>query len=40
MMKMLKLNEGDPLRVTGASLPSGKFVKLQAQELSFIEVRI
>jgi hypothetical protein len=39
-MKTLKLNEGDPLRVTGASLPKGKFVKLQAQESSFIEVRI
>lgn len=38
MMKTLKLQEGDPLRVTGASLPKGSFVKLQAQEVDFIEV--
>ncbi|CAG7854495.1 SubName: Full=Related to UFD1-ubiquitin fusion degradation protein {ECO:0000313/EMBL:CCA73171.1} [Serendipita indica DSM 11827] len=38
MMKTLKLNEADPIRITGASLPKGKFVKLQAQETSFVEV--
>jgi ubiquitin fusion degradation protein 1 len=40
MMKTLKLKEGDPIQVTGASLPKGKFVKLQAQETSFVEVRL
>lgn len=40
MMKTLKLDEGDRLRVSGASLPKGKFVKLQAQETSFVEVCI
>ncbi|PVF98820.1 UFD1-domain-containing protein [Serendipita vermifera] len=38
MMNTLKLKEGDPIQVTGASLPKGKFVKLQAQETSFVEV--
>ncbi|KAG8805740.1 ubiquitin fusion degradation protein, partial [Serendipita sp. 399] len=38
MMKTLKLSEGQPIRITGASLPKGKFVKLQAQETSFVEV--
>lgn len=38
MMKTLKLSEGDRIRVTGAALPKGKFVKLQAQETSFLEV--
>lgn len=38
MMKTLRLNEGDPVRVTGARLPKGKFIKLQAQTVDFIEV--
>jgi Ubiquitin fusion degradation protein UFD1 len=38
MMKTLRLNEGDPIRVTGAQLPKGKFIKLQAQTVDFIEV--
>jgi len=38
MMKTLRLNEGDPIRVTGARLPKGKFIKLQAQTVDFIEV--
>ncbi|KAF9246176.1 UFD1-domain-containing protein [Melanogaster broomeanus] len=31
MMKTLRLQEGDPIRITGSELPKGKFVKLQAQ---------
>jgi ubiquitin fusion degradation protein 1 len=38
MMRTLKLSEGDRLRVTGTQLPKGRFVKLQAQETSFLEV--
>jgi hypothetical protein len=38
MMKTLKIEEGSIIRVTGASLPKGKFVKLQAQETSFVEI--
>ncbi|CAL1705096.1 unnamed protein product [Somion occarium] len=38
MMKTLRLEEGDPIRVTGASLPKGKFVKLQPQQVHFLEV--
>ena len=38
MMRTLKLAEGDRLRVTGTQLPKGRFVKLQAQETSFLEV--
>ena len=38
MMRTLKLVEGERIRVTGAQLPKGKFVKLQAQETSFLEV--
>lgn len=33
-----RLREGDPLRVTGAKLPKGKRVKIQAQNLEFLEV--
>lgn len=38
MMKTLRLNEGDPIRVTGTELPKGKMVKLQAQEVHFLEI--
>lgn len=38
MMKTLRLNEGDPIRITGADLPKGKMVKLQAQSVHFLEV--
>jgi len=38
MMKTLRLNEGDPIRITGASLPKGKLVKLQAQHVHFLEI--
>ncbi|KAI0333482.1 ubiquitin fusion degradation protein I [Cubamyces sp. BRFM 1775] len=38
MMKTLRLNEGDPIRVTGAELPKGKMVKLQAQTVHFLEI--
>jgi len=38
MMKTLRLNEGDPIRLTGTTLPKGKFVKLQAQTVDFLEV--
>lgn len=38
MMKTLRLEEGDPIRITGAELPKGKMVKLQAQSVHFLEV--
>jgi len=38
MMKTLRLNEGDPIRITGADLPKGKMVKIQAQSVHFLEV--
>lgn len=38
MMKKLGLNEGDPVRLTGAVLPKGKMVKIQAQSVDFLEV--
>jgi hypothetical protein len=38
MMKTLRLNEGDPIRITGTELPKGKMVKLQAQSVHFLEV--
>lgn len=38
MMKTLRLNEGDPIRITGTELPKGKMVKLQAQTVHFLEV--
>ena len=38
MMKTLRLNEGDAIRVTGAELPKGQFVKLQAQSTMFLEI--
>ena len=38
MMKTLRLNEGDTIRIGGAELPKGKFVKLQAQHVHFLEI--
>lgn len=38
MMKTLRLNEGDPIRITGTDLPKGKLVKLQAQSTHFLEI--
>lgn len=38
MMKTLRLDEGDPIRITGAELQKGKFVKLQAQSTHFLEI--
>ena len=38
MMKKLKLNEGDPVRLNGTALPKGKLVKIQAQSTDFLEV--
>ncbi|KAG8738725.1 ubiquitin fusion degradation protein [Ceratobasidium sp. 414] len=38
MMRTLRLNEGDPIRITSANLVKGTFVKIQAQEKEFIEV--
>jgi len=38
MMKTLRLNEGDPIRITGTELPKGKMVKIQAQSVHFLEV--
>jgi len=38
MMKTLRLNEGDPIRITGTELPKGKLVKLQAQSVDFLEI--
>ena len=38
MMKTLRLDEGDAIRVTGAELPKGQFVKLQAQSTMFLEI--
>lgn len=37
-MDQLKLTEGDSIRIQGAALPKGKFVKLQPQELTFLEL--
>ncbi|KAF7294846.1 Ubiquitin fusion degradation protein 1 [Mycena indigotica] len=38
MMKSLRLNEGDPIRISGAELEKGKFVKFQAQSVHFIHL--
>lgn len=38
MMKTLRLNEGDAIRITGTTLPKGKLVKLQAQTVDFLEL--
>jgi ubiquitin fusion degradation protein 1 len=38
MMKTLRLNEGDAVRITGTELVKGQFVKLQAQHVHFLEI--
>jgi len=38
MMKTLHLDEGDPIRITGTELQKGKFVKLQAQSVHFLDI--
>lgn len=38
MMQTLRLNEGDPIRISGCDLPKGKLVKLQAQTVDFLEI--
>ncbi|KAG8933293.1 ubiquitin fusion degradation protein [Tulasnella sp. 418] len=38
MMKTLRINEGDAIRVTGAKLPKGKLIKIQPQQVHFLEV--
>lgn len=38
MMKRLDLSEGDPVRLFGTRLPKGKFVKLQPQSVTFLEL--
>ena len=38
MMRTLRINEGDPIRITGTELPKGKLVKLQAQSVHFLEI--
>ncbi|TIB70884.1 UFD1-domain-containing protein [Wallemia mellicola] len=38
MMKQLELEEGSPLKISGAVLPKGKFTKLQAQTTDFLEI--
>ncbi|EJU05284.1 UFD1-domain-containing protein [Dacryopinax primogenitus] len=38
MMKTLRLAEGDAIRITGAVLPKGTLVKLQAQTVDFLDV--
>jgi ubiquitin fusion degradation protein 1 len=38
MMKTLNLNEGDPIRLSGTTLPKGKMVKIQAQSTDFLQV--
>ena len=38
MMKTLRLEEGDAIRITGTEIPKGKFVKLQPQTVHFLEI--
>ncbi|TFL04084.1 ubiquitin fusion degradation protein UFD1-domain-containing protein [Pterulicium gracile] len=38
MMRTLRLEEGDPIRITGAELSKGTFVKFQAQSVHFLEI--
>ncbi|TCD66015.1 ubiquitin fusion degradation protein [Steccherinum ochraceum] len=38
MMRTLRLEEGEPIRITGTELPKGKMVKLQAQHVHFLEI--
>jgi len=37
-MRMLQLNEGDPIHIQGTRLPKGRFVKLQPQTVDFLEI--
>ena len=37
-MRMLQLNEGDPIHIQGPRLPKGRFVKLQPQTVDFLEI--
>lgn len=38
MMRTLGLSEGDPIRLTGTTLPKGKMVKIQPQTVDFLEI--
>lgn len=38
MMRMLTLQDGDPIHIQGTRLPKGKFVKLQPQTVDFLEI--
>lgn len=38
MMRQLGLNEGDPVRLNGTTLPKGTFVKIQPQTVDFLEI--
>lgn len=38
MMTQLGFSEGSQVRINGAALPKGKFVKLQPQEVTFLEL--
>ncbi|THH27490.1 hypothetical protein EUX98_g6688 [Antrodiella citrinella] len=38
MMETLRLQEGDTIRINGTELPKGKMVKLQAQQVHFLEI--
>ncbi|WFD31102.1 ubiquitin fusion degradation protein [Malassezia sp. CBS 17886] len=38
MMRMLQLDEGDPIHIQGCRLPKGQFVKLQPQTVDFLEI--
>lgn len=38
MMRTLRLNEGDPIRITSANLQKGTRVKLQPQHVHFLEL--
>lgn len=38
MMRQLGLSEGDPIHLTGTTLPKGKFVKIQPQTTDFLEI--
>lgn len=38
MMRMLELQDGDPIHLQGTRLPKGKFVKLQPQTVDFLEI--
>ena len=38
MMKSLRLEEGDPIRITRTDLPKGRFIKLQPQTTHFLEI--